>query len=86
LNKTSLSSVKRDGTVVFQEQSFPELNSISEPMHSNLAFYEGLEDYAYLSDAGEGATVYVFDSGVTLSHPVSSRHAFYVLLQKSRIS
>lgn len=66
---------KRDGTLVSQEtvtRNIEELAGISWGPNSNMKSSFGLTDFKYLSDAGLGVTVYVFDTGITLANPVSA--------------
>lgn len=70
---------KRDGNLVTQGTvGIESLGAISWGPNSNMRSYMGLLNYKYLSDAGSGVTIYVFDTGITLSHIASTPNSFHI--------
>ncbi|KAI9756102.1 MAG: hypothetical protein M4579_003989 [Chaenotheca gracillima] len=58
---------KRDGTFVQQQNALDELKIVSGPKFNLID--TSLGPYTYDSNAGQGITIYIFDTGTTIANP-----------------
>jgi len=76
----SCSHRKRDGSILMQQNARVDLKVISQASGVPLS---GLPGYAYDSRGGRGISVYVMDTGIDPSHPVSVKELSMVKMAQS---